>query len=112
MLYYFQRGTKGNAMQTQDPVTSWVIPEMAYDAGDREWFPTTAEFYDEMLNVLPPLNWTHTAALGSCFAVSEAWKDGRDGRPVYLWFKTRGGLGCRIASCLEIAQEIKGGLRQ
>jgi len=92
-------------MQIQDPVSSWHTPEAAYDAGDRQWFPCTEAFYYEMLEA--PLNWTESRALGSCFAVCEAWKDGPEGRPLHLWFSARhGGYFCRVATCREIAQEI------
>ncbi len=70
-LICFIAERKGYAVQSQEQelVTNWARPEEAYDAGDRRWFPTTEEFYYEMLEVLPPCEVARAPSHGfTCFS--------------------------------------------
>ena len=53
----------------------------AMDANPGQWVPTTADMYDEMLNVLPPALW-----IGSGFLVGEPQRHDNSGRPVFAAF--------------------------
>lgn len=89
-----------NTIETIAPVESWHAPEEEYNKGNRNWLPCTEEFYWEMLECMPPIY------QGRCFGVIEAWKDGKDGQPVHLWFRSRP-FSCRCASRQEIMEEQK-----
>ncbi len=56
------------ARKTQNTVKTKTV--------DLEWTETTAEKYDEMLNVLPPAAW-----IGGGFLVGEPWDHDSSGRP-------------------------------
>lgn len=92
-----------------EPVTSWQPPEAAYNNGNREWLPTTEAFYDDMLCVLPPCEVSRSQTHGFSFAVSEAWKhvsENGKAQPVFLFFRDRPDYACRMATGLEMHQEI------
>lgn len=57
-----------------------------------EWIETTAEHYDEMLNVLPPASWVNYAEGKSGFLVGEPCDHhAGTGRPRFSCFKREGG---------------------
>jgi hypothetical protein len=93
-------------MQIQDPVSSWHIPEESYDAGNREWFPVTEKFWWNMFEVLPPTEVSRSRTHGLSWAVSEPWKHTARGEPVYLFFRDKPAMACRVATPAEMHREI------
>lgn len=92
-------------------VKDWKAPEAAYDAGNRDWLPCTEEFYMEMLEVLPPMDYYPSLGL---FGVCEGWKgngpNGYSGATLHLFFcYPRQGKGwlCRMATRGEIRAEFR-----
>jgi hypothetical protein len=75
----------------------WAEAQAKYDAGDRSWTQTNEATFYYFLEVLPPL------MTRGAFAPGEAWKDNRDGHPLYLWFRQRGPIfEARIATRHEM----------
>jgi hypothetical protein len=97
--------------QAEPPISreegSWKRIEAKYNAGDRSWMPCTLDFWEEMLNVLPPIYGPNAHGFGMLFAVSEAWKHDREGHAVYLWLRNLPKPACRMASRSEINEETK-----
>lgn len=91
-------------------VNLWKVYEDKYDKGDHSWTPCDEKFYDDMLNVLPPVYGPpgHGARFGNLFAVSEEWKHTAKGQGVFLWLRSLPHYACRMGTRQEIAAEVKG----
>lgn len=64
----------------------WDAMMSHYDAGSSDWTLTTESMFDEMLNVLPPIEMGNGA-----FLMCEANHHNSDGWPVYAAFRVRSG---------------------
>ena len=84
----------------------WLRAQAAHTAGDRSWLPCTEEFYDDMLNVMPPLCFAYTAGYGTHFAVSEPWTHTPDDQGIYLCFRYHPAAACRMATLREFRSEL------
>ena len=84
----------------------WAAAEEAFRKGNRSWFPCPAEFYTDMLEVVPPTIMDFHPAFGCYFANGEAWTHAAGGA-VYLFFKEKPQPACRMATLQEFIAELE-----
>jgi len=84
----------------------WAAAEEAFRKGNRSWFPCPAEFYTDMLEVVPPAIMDFHPAFGCYFANGEAWTHAAGGA-VYLFFKEKPQPACRMATLQEFIAELE-----
>jgi hypothetical protein len=83
----------------------WATAEEAFRKGDFSWLPCPAEFYTDMLEVVPPAIMEFHPAFGCYFANGEAWTHTANGA-VYLFFKEKPQPACRMATLQEFIAEV------
>jgi hypothetical protein len=59
-----------------------------------------------MLGEVPRIQWHLAPGFGDLFAVGEIWRHDAAGQPVCLWFRSKPGIACRLATAQEIAAEV------
>jgi hypothetical protein len=84
----------------------WAAADEAFRKGNRSWFPCPAEFYIDMLEVVPAAIMDFHPAFGCYFANGEVWTHAT-GAAVYLFFKEKPLPACRMATLQEFIAELE-----
>lgn len=79
-------------------INDWPYPtvEKMYRNGDRSWLEVSAETYDEMLDVLPPIRMS-----GGAFMVGEAWDHDERGGLYSAYVEHKDRFFCRIDHLID-----------
>ena len=88
----------------------WKSAQTAYLANNRSWLPCTPKFYNDMLNVLPPVAFEFHPTLGQHFGCGECWDHTPDGHPIFLMFRSQPKCACRMATLPEFYAECRAAL--